>query len=541
MSVPQVKLQHLPKHLVQNIAFKAAQWQKPMLGLLPSTGNPAWKMVPYLGLCQSWRSHCTPLYCHEVAVCLSQSLNEIEVVHYWLAMPKDIAKLMGQQFTRYAHLHVPLGKVLDGTLPRLLAQPPYSTMVFPSVSTVWFKMYQGSNVETEAGHKHIDMFVGQIKKMFPGAHTFSVSSLVVSPEWHMCDEIIGKVMGCASRGLLFHAEHFAATPPHITGLARIVYSEGNADGFLRLIRTNAATLQTLTMELLGPESFTQLVACMAENDECFPALQTLDVSCLEPSEPSEPGPRTHAQGSVFPALRRLEFRHPYAFTGDVLFRGNTVLEHLEMCLDADDARVLAQMGVFRRNRFPRLEFASFDIRGQYPVSTFCELGLRIQHLQIKMSLPSKETLIHSLGTHALSQLKYLSIGAADLTIHEAIALLTRLPGLAQLEVSPKTVDFNTHRCIQDHTSQEYLSYLMKTHYPLAPMLRHVIFDLAIFSDMEGAAHFAAQLAILCPKLGCLRWHTYSAVFEDNCRMLVGSPVYSKYAERLELVDWSKGC
>ncbi|KAJ2394361.1 hypothetical protein GGI23_004716 [Coemansia sp. RSA 2559] len=559
-----IKLQNLPKHITQRIAFKAAQWRK--VGIdeaLPNISNPAWKMVNYLALCQSWRSYCIPLYCQDMTISLDRTFGSIEDTHYWLSTINDVMRLSGQQYTRNAHLHVPLSQVLNGVLPRLLSEPPYRDAIFPNVSVIWFKLYAGGEIKDTVGddrcNEFIDVLVSQIQRMFPSARICSISSSVAlagDEKWALkyCDVLFSKLMA-NSTGLKYYAasEHFVNTPvPLLAGLTRITYFEcENASQFMQLICNNRETLVVVSLELTKP---TTIVQMFAVDDQwlTFPRLERLDVDCQEHGLES----RVHASGApLFPSLKRLTFRHPYPFTNDAMFRGNYgKLEHLSLSLDSEDISSLLHAGVLKEGAFSALRFVDLDVNlsqqqsvgelayGEQLCQMLWHLAPTQEHLSVNLlGFAYKEAFVQAVQHKELmGLLSFLSIGSMELDIWETIRILSHVPTLSQLEINPKTIDINKPWYLQNMTDARYVDDLVGWFHPLAPCLRHVLFDLGLYSDMEGAAHFAALLAILCPKVDCVRWGMHSAAFEKCCRALADSATYAKYAGRLRFVDWSKG-
>ncbi|KAJ2540913.1 hypothetical protein EV175_006189 [Coemansia sp. RSA 1933] len=517
-------------------------------------------MVNYLGLCQSWRHHCIPLYCQDMSVTMNRTFSALEDTHHWLATIADVLRLSGQRYTRNVHLHVPLSQVLNGMLPRLLAEKPYRDAVFPNVSVVWLEMYMGGNLGdmiddcTEA----IDMLVMEIRRMFPNAGTCSIGSSVAlapSEKWALqhCDELFGKLMANTSALRYFTtSDHFATTLlPPLLGLTRITYFECQSAGqFMQLICNNRHTLVIINLELKKPDTFLQLFPADYDSAQSlvFPQLEKLEVVCMENSV--FPVPRIRAHEELFPNLKKLRFHHPYPFSNDALFRGNySKLEHLSLGLDTNDAWNLVQNGILASNKFTALKYVDIDVNLSHQPMDL-EYGRQISKLLWNMA-PIQEHLSANLlgfaykeaflqeAACAAKSIVFLSVGSLDLDLWETIRILQHLPQLSQLELNPKTMDIAKPWYLQNIISVEYLNDLVGQFQPLAPCLRHVLFDLGLYSDMEGAAHFAAQLAILCPKVSCIRWGMHSTAFETQCKALAETLVYAKHAARLELVDWTK--
>ncbi|KAJ1665270.1 hypothetical protein EV178_003328 [Coemansia sp. RSA 1646] len=563
-----MKLQTLPKHIAQRIAFKAAQWRTADIDeALLNISNPAWKMVNYLALCQSWRYHCIPLYCQDMLISLNRAFSAIQDTHYWLTTMDDVLRLSGQRYTRNVHLHVPLSQVLNGEFPGFLLKPPYRDAVFPNVSVVWFKLHIGGELTgmlNGESIKYIDSFVVQIKQMFPNAQIYSISSSVALAAdekeiLNHCDYMFSKLM-TGIRGIKYYtaSEHFVATPvPTITGLTRISYYECESPAqFLQLICNNQKTLVILNLELSKPNTLVQMfqtdrqASAEGQPGMSFPQLQRLEVICHNHNQLLMDS-RTHVSGVPFPSLRRLRFHHPYPFSGDELFRGNhDKLEHLSLSIDAEDIVHMLQSGAFKKGKFSTLKFIDLDIDlsqalvdhayGKQLCHTLWHLAPEQENLSVNLiSFAYKEEFIQELEPGQHTGLRFLSIGSLDLDIWETIRILGQLPQLSQLEINPKTMDLNKPWYIQNLITTTYLDDLVREFYPLAPWLRYILFDLSLYSDMEGASHFAVQLAILCPKVDCVRWGMHSTAFERCCKTLAASAEYFEYSDRLALVDWSK--
>ncbi|KAJ2660724.1 hypothetical protein IWW48_002821 [Coemansia sp. RSA 1200] len=523
-----------------------------------------------------------------MSVSLDKKHKTIEESHYWQATMHDVIRVSGQRFARKVYLNIPLSQLINGGFQKLISLPPYRDSVFSNVLAVSLKLF-GSNLDGELADaellESIDMLAQQIKTMFPNGKQLQISSTVLYgsglPQTirDYFDILISKLMSGIT-GLVYYTqcERFAGVPlPQVTGLVNITYTEcGNPDPFLQLIFNNRDTLKSINLELSAENTLARMFSAdrYQLNKEkqnavvVFERLERLRIICYEYDHVQ--GTKIHIHGAPFPNLKRLTFYHPYIFAGDILFRGNyDKLEYLKLSLDSEGIERMFVDGIFRAERFRALLYIGMDINlrhqtispefGKQLCHVLWNLAPRRQNLSVNLlSFPYKEMFIQELATstvcdmvtqknnsnnkehQSLESIKYLSIGSLDLDIHETIQILSHLPNLSQLKINPKTMDTNKPWYLQDFINAEYIDSAFRQFHPLAPCLRHVLFDLAIYSDMEGASHFAAILAILCPKVDSVRWGMASSAFEDCCQATVASKAYSKHSERLGLVDWLKG-
>ncbi|KAJ2694205.1 hypothetical protein GGH99_000784 [Coemansia sp. RSA 1285] len=499
----------------------------------------------------------------------------------------DVVRLSGQRFVRKVHLSIPLSQLINGRFQKLLCLPPHCDSVFPNVQVVSLKLF-GSDLDGELADaellESIDMLAKQIKTMFPNGKQLQISSSVLDRSsfppgiWNYFDNLVSKLMSGIT-GLVYYTkcERFEKVPPpQVTGLVNITYIEcDNPDPFLQLIFNNRDTLKSINLELSEPNTLARMFSADRHqlNKEkqnaimVFERLERLRIICYEYGPVQDT--RIHIHGAPFPNLKRLIFYHPYIFASDILFRGNyDKLEYLKLSLDSEGIERMFEDGIFRVERFRALLYMGMDINlrhqtvspefGKQLCHVLWSLAPRRQNLSVDLlSFPYKETFIQELATSAacdmaiqknsnnqelqsLESIRYLRIGSLDLDIHETIQILRHLPNISQLKINPKTIDTNKSWYLQDFVNTEYVDSAFHQFHPLAPCLRHVLFDQAVYSDMEGASHFAAILAILCPKIDSVRWRMSSGAFEDCCKATAASKAYSKYTERLGLVDWFKG-
>ncbi|KAJ2156886.1 hypothetical protein GGF46_004890 [Coemansia sp. RSA 552] len=562
-------LQDLPKHLVQKIAFSAANWTKADIdGRIPSIGNPVSKIEKYLLLCQNWRLSCLPLFCQEVSITLDPFRETLDESQGWLATVPSIVECNGLRFTRYAHLQIPFMAIASGKALRCFETAGYTSTVFPNVEVVWFKVSKGK-LPTDPPNsstwieRNVDEFVAAVHKMYPSARVCSISSSITfdSKDQHMSQYTSRLFAGLMERASCI--KYFAASEQSfsrmklgaISGLTSVTYSEcsSSLSAFLQLLRNNAKTLQTLCLEgLTSSDTLANLVqsskySAMVE----FSHLETLSVECPDRS-PSVS--RVDLQGVPFPGLRRLTFKQDYPFTSDALFRGSyQKLVYLVMELSVADVWMLFKQGVFGRGRFPKVcqmevEMTMDDHQpynlalGLHIASVLWELAPNVKHLQTSLDwYPYKNTLLETLSrAGSAASLQYLRISYTTLLIDEAIQMLEKLPNLAQLVIDPECIDIAGGKpALRDDSGEQRVAQMFATHYPLAPRLKHVVFGLGMCADMESAAHYAVQLALLCPRLSCVRWASHSSIFVDSCRVLLETPAYAAYQERLQQVCWEK--
>ncbi|KAJ2804333.1 hypothetical protein H4R20_002546 [Coemansia guatemalensis] len=213
-----------------------------------------------------------------------------------------------------------------------------------------------------------------------------------------------------------------------------------------------------------------------------------------------------------------------------------------------DVLSLGQQGVFGRNQFPNVRHLELRISlrnqpydrdlGQRVSAIPLQIAPNVEHLQINLpGFVYKDALFEQLEcSPARANIKYLSIGYVTFTMDEIVRLLGLLPNIAQLVIDPDTLSIEGNSALRD---QKALKSLESRCFPLAPKLRHIVFELATGSDMESAAHYALVLGVVCFRVACIRWTSYSSQFVDHCTALMASERYSKYAEQLELVDWEK--
>ncbi|KAJ1910946.1 hypothetical protein LPJ71_003058 [Coemansia sp. S17] len=248
--------------------------------------------------------------------------------------------------------------------------------------------------------------------------------------------------------------------------------------------------------------------------------------------------------------------HSYPFTNDALFRGNsTYMQHLAMHLDVIDLLILDRSGVFEKNKFAKLSVLDLDINlidqpfnlefGQRISRIPLEIAPGIESLRLKFfGFPYKESLQSSFASlPALRQLKYLTGIGVSLTFMETIGILGYLPELSQLMFDPQTSDYEeedfeaeeVHRAKEIQlVDQLYLDKVLSN-----SALKHVIFQKSSYADMNGASHFACQLAILCPHVTCIRWGYHSSAFDSCCKENAADSLYSAYKTRLNDVEWVK--
>ncbi|KAJ2079642.1 hypothetical protein H4R24_003643 [Coemansia sp. RSA 988] len=330
----------------------------------------------------------------------------------------------------------------------------------------------------------------------------------------------------------------------IFNLTSITYSEcGNVGCFLQLVRANAKTLQTLLLDHRDPEVLVRLIS----DDIQYLQLKKLCSSCIDPL-PTLFRPRPLAE-SIFPNLRNLELEQPYPFANDIVFRGNyQLLERLSLKLSMSDVLALGQQGVFGRNQFPNVRHLELTISlrnqpydqdlGRRVSAIPMQIAQNVEHLRIDMpGFVYKDALFEQLKcSPARTNIKYLLIGYITFTVDDIVHLLGLLPNVAQLVVDPDTLSIEGNNALRD---QRALKSLESRCFPLAPKLRQIVFELATGSDMESAAHYALVLGVLCFRVTCIRWTSYSSHFVEHCTALMTSERYEKYAERLEAIDWEK--
>ncbi|KAJ2753029.1 hypothetical protein GGI19_003424 [Coemansia pectinata] len=110
-------------------------------------------------------------------------------------------------------------------------------------------------------------------------------------------------------------------------------------------------------------------------------------------------------------------------------------------------------------------------------------------------------------------------------------------------IDPQTADYEEedYEAEEAHRAEEVQLidqlYLGKALSHLA--LKHVIFQKSSYADMNGASHFACQLAVLCPLITCIRWGYHSSAFNNCCKENAADSLYSAYKKRLEDVEWVK--
>ncbi|KAJ2776986.1 hypothetical protein H4R18_005383 [Coemansia javaensis] len=534
-------LQSLPKHLVQKIACHATQWTRTDASSESvSIGNPVWKMQKYLALCRSWRASCLPLGCQDA--CLSVSRNmEIEDRRYWTPSIRSIEECGGQQYSRHAHLQLPFYAIVSGRLQELLHD---CHTVLPAVTSVWLKIYRGDSTVPvpDPCDGYIVGFKRAIARMFPNATAFGIASSVVFGD--------GEARMEAAAGRLFaeflrggqRIQYFTAGNTPImdpgfaaqSGLTSITYAEcANVHVFEELIRNSRRTLQTLAIEAVDPLLLVRLACFPGGSAVEYPELTRLSACCIDQAKLVS---RVPLLGAPFPALRHLTLSQAYPFVGDALFRGSYgSMERLSLRLDASDVAVLHGHGVLRPRRFPRVAHLELTLCDQPQCSdealgmaaAVSEMAPAVANLQLH--LPAKDALLRRLDAAPPAALRYLRLASQPLSVAEVLAVLRRVPTLAQLEIDPDGPDEPAER----------VADMVARFYPLAPRLRHVIFGVGGTASMGAAAHYALLLAVLCPSIACVRWASGPYEFADCCTELAATAAFKPHAARLRLVDWEK--
>ncbi|KAJ2774761.1 hypothetical protein IWQ57_000679 [Coemansia nantahalensis] len=532
------KLQTLPAHLVRRIACRAAQWTAPDTsdgGV--SIGNPVWKMQKYMGLCCGWRASCLPLSCQEVCLAVDRNM-QMEERRYWITSILAADACGGHRFARYAHLQLPFYVIVGGHMAGLLAG---LRTAFPQVATVQLSIRKGSGDSAEDVDAAIGGFVCAVRRLFPNATTFGVSSSIVfgADEAHM-EAHAGRLFSEFLRGAA-SIQYFSASNCTVDlglaaagGLTSIRYTEcASADTFVELIRNSAATLQTIHIEANDPRLLVRLVQLPSLDVVEYPALTRLTVGCVDRTGVVS---RTALAGAPFPNLRRLALAQAYPFAGDVVFRGNyDRLEHLSLQLDASDVAVLHSQRALARGRLPKVAHLELALVGPWPDAQLAALAAAaplaapaVCNLQLclPLGLPPAAALVPD---GSLDKLRYLRVADLPLAAPDVLHLLRRLPALAQLIYEPDTVG----------EPAQPVADLVARHYPLAPRLRHVVFGMGACASIEHSAQHALLLAVLCPAIACVRWSHTSADFADHCAALMDTDDYAPHADRLQLVDWEK--
>ncbi|KAJ2736758.1 hypothetical protein IW152_000512 [Coemansia sp. BCRC 34962] len=247
--------------------------------------------------------------------------------------------------------------------------------------------------------------------------------------------------------------------------------------------------------------------------------------------------------------------HSYPFTNDAMFRGNRGMQQMALSLDITDLLILDKSGVFENSRFAQLKDLDLEINlidqpystafGQRLCRIPLEMAPNIESLKLKfVGFPYKHSLHNSFAmVSPLDKLRFLTITGVTLSLTETIGLVGRIPKLSQLMIDPQTTDYEdedyeaegTYRAEEIQRIEELR--LAKTLSRSA--LRHVIFQKSSYADMNGASHFACQLAILCPRITCIRWGYHSSAFDSCCKENAADMLYSAYKKRLESVEWIK--
>ncbi|KAJ2352220.1 hypothetical protein GGH92_001387, partial [Coemansia sp. RSA 2673] len=456
-------IQALPGHLVRKIAYRASEWAKAdLLDSLPSTGNPMWKMLKYLQLCQSWRFHCQPLVCQEVSISINKTLDAIDTSHYWSPTANDIIERGGQHFTKHAYLRISYNAVLTGVLARLLASEPYCQAVFPQVEYIQLNLAKGGalvGLDDVECRENVSRFVGLIKSMFPNADMCSISNTMFClPEEDNAtkhySQLVTELAQNARRIKYYTSNEMFSigTLVNLCNLTHLVYSECNStSAFIQLVLNNASTLQVLNLDLDNPELFTQFLHTDTGMQIAYPCLHTLKSICTSDGIIER---RCSPLHTPFPNLTHLTMTHSYPFTNDALFRGNsTYMQHLAMHLDVIDLLILDRSGVFEKNKFAKLSALDLDINlidqpfnldfGQRISRIPLEIAPGIESLRLNFfGFPYKESLQSSFASlPVLGQLKYLTVIGVSLTFMETIGILGYLPELSQLMFDPQTSDY----------------------------------------------------------------------------------------------------
>ncbi|KAJ2448494.1 hypothetical protein EV183_005412 [Coemansia sp. RSA 2336] len=572
-------LQNLPKHLVQKIACKATNWVPPdIYASLPSIGNPIWKMHKYVSICRNWRTSCMPLYCQDVSLTMDYKMQAIEQSHYWLATIPVITSCHGQHYSRYAHLQVPLMSIIDGRLPEAMQAMPYSTSVFPRVSVIWLKLSKGPKPQhsdmpgNDRAEQNVLLFAKLVRKMFPNAQMCSITSSVAfeSPdEEHnvgpyatlLFHELMRAMTGIKYFAASSHS--FSSSMPQPASLSTITYFEcpSSLQYFVELIRSNHRSLQSLYLETTSTDLPLWLVkpANSASGEVQYGQLETLSIECSEPAQVSD---KYAPASAVFPRLKQLVLHQPYPFTNDALFRDNLKsLQQLSMHLQVQDILLLLRLGILTK-QFTHMEHLQLQIfirdhpfdkqvgslLAQIPwqIASSSTQSINVQfdtfcYKDTLLSALSKPSLTKQPGPLCHTSLEFLQLSAVPLQIHQVLQVVGHLPRLVQLNIDPESIDFDRDVRLQDTASLSQLRKLQAETQKLpqfASRLRTVVFGLGAFTDMLGAAHFALQLAILCPRIERVFWKNYSAFFIDNCQQLADQhPLYKQFTSRLHSVDW----
>ncbi|KAJ1858953.1 hypothetical protein LPJ76_000538 [Coemansia sp. RSA 638] len=462
-------------------------------------------------------------------------------------------------YTRHAHINVPFTSIADGSMTKLLSQPPYTNMCFPQCEAIWFKPIRGHPTTMNPMHwnNNICKFVQCVHRMFPNTRMCGISSAIsLSDNDHAVFGHIGELFTqliqlSTSVSYFASSDHlFPARLSHTLGLTSIAYTEcASSAQFVHLIRANHATLQELRIEATQPNLLAHIVAYPTPIS--FPYLSVLDAECLDPSPDFVP---TYAPHAPFPRLETLTLHHPYPFTTRAVFAHNQhTLHRVSLHIQSTRDVLFYVHKVLGKQSMPRV--THFDIRvtcnelvwdkyvSPVVVSAFVECAPRVQHLQLNVDCVGLEPSVRGYLTHTMSlgNIRYLKIGHTTLSISDVVQVLSRVPNVAQLVIDPQTIDPTTNMWIQDTTSLDHVHMLIRMYPQLAKRLKHVVFGLATCADMEGAAHFAIQLAILCTQITCIRWTTHSTLFADHCERLLRVPEspYAKYTQRLRTIDWEK--
>ncbi|KAJ2027737.1 hypothetical protein IWW57_002468 [Coemansia sp. S610] len=493
---------------------------------------------------------------------MNNSLDAIEASHYWSATANDIIENGGQHHTKYAHLRIPYSAILTGALAGLLSLDPYREAVFPQVECIQVNLAKGGALDglnDEECMENVHGFVARVRSMFPNATMCSVSNTMVClPEEETATKHYSQLvteLAQNTRQIKYYTsnEVFSiGTLANLGGLTHLVYSEcSSSSTLLYLVLGNASTLQVLNLDIDNPEQVSQFVHTDAGTQVTYPNLHTLKSVCASDTVVEQRSAPLH---TPFPELRNLTMTHSYPFTNDAMFRGNH-LGQLGLNLDIIDLLILDKSGVLEKNRFAQVTDLDLEINlidqpygtgfGQRLCRMLLEMAPNIERLRLRfMGIPLKSSLQNSFtAVPPLDKLRFVTITGVALSLAETVGLVGRIPKLSQLMIEPQTTDYED----EDYEAEGALraeeirrvEELRQAKTLSRSALRNVIFHNPSYADMNGASHFACQLAILCPRLTCIRWGYHSSAFDSCCRDNAADTLYSAYKKRLESVEWTK--
>ncbi|KAJ1898332.1 hypothetical protein LPJ66_002823 [Kickxella alabastrina] len=497
------------KHLTDNSRLHYS-------GVSPDTSVYSQLQEPLLQVSRTWRAVVYSKLCQYCQVSLVPEPERVLVEQMSLPANMRAPEIPTNHFANAVWIHVDFWSVFNGRALRMLSQAQPALM-FPSARQVrvyFISMDSDHDIGSfNDAEQRVVQFIQYFRQMVPAATDITlVNNAIVDAPTTLIMRLVNRLaIGLYRNATRVSLTTFGQAPPmpldadQLSRLTHINYeSDKNYEQFVRIIRHNADTLVSLSINSRQHIDVRSLVTDNASNSVVYHGLLKLTIKLRSYQfDTVKPNVR---DVDPFPSLQQLSVTPVYAFGDDTLFRGNhSSLEFLNIMMDTKTIGMIKDRGVFADSKYTKLQHIKLSGLQHFESATsaLVEFPQHMLPALRSLELVFRYTLYQNMfsdiaNTAGFERLQMLSLGNVGLPFSGIISLVKSMTLLCDIHCEMSSMDINP----QGITNAKLPPHMHATYFPLSHKFRFWNMVTCQKTSPKNAAAAALLMAVMCPDFSC---------------------------------------